>query len=102
MPRVPEEFLKEAEVQGIEYKTDKNGALLGIKGPWLPHWYDNYTEMLRENMNERRTQVNKQHGLNEHGQTPAQEKSMQREKIRTDKLKDKAELAGVMAEQAKG
>ena len=70
-----------------------------FKGPWLPEWYDNYIEMLKENQNARRIKILKDGGFNEHGQTPDQEKAFFKKKAVQDDRRKKAELAAEMVKQ---
>ena len=70
-----------------------------FKGPWLPDWYDNYVEMLRDNQNVRRIKLQKDMGLNEHAQTPEQEKAFFKKKAVQEDRRKKAELAAEMVKQ---
>lgn len=101
MAKIDPKDLEFAAQQGIEMKKDNNGAVIGYKGPWLPHWYDNYTEMLRENQNELRIQRQTKAGLNAHAQTPEQAKEFEKRKKVAMVRKEKAEMAAEMAFQNK-
>lgn len=94
MSRVDPEMLDQMESgSGIQTKKDAYGTILAWKGPWLPDWYDNYTEMLRENQNARRVELLKKAGLNENAQTPEQAKAFkEKQKIQMIR-KQKAEAA---------
>ena len=93
--------LKEMEQSGIEIRKDRYGNSIGYKGPWLPDWYDNYTEMLRENQKARRIALNTEAGLNEHAQTKEQADAFKKRQKLAEDRKRKAELAAEMAFQNK-
>lgn len=94
MSKIDPEMLDSIDAgRGMTTKKDNDGNILAWKGPWLPDWYDNYTECLRENQNARRVQLLKQAGLNEHGQTPQQAKDFQKRKEVQTIRKEKAESA---------
>lgn len=99
--RVDETLLKEAETSGMIPRRDAHGNIIAWKGPWLPHWYDNYMEALRENQNEHRIQEHKKIGLNEQGQTKEQEVQFKRDQQLAKDKQRKAELAAEMAFQNK-
>jgi hypothetical protein len=103
MSRIDPEMLDQIERQrGMEMKKDNDGNVLAWKGPWLPDWFDNYTECLRENQNARRVQKLKDAGLNEHGQTKEEAKSFEdRKKIQLIR-KQKAEDALLASEKFSG
>lgn len=100
MSKIDPEMLDQIERQrGIEMKKDGDGNVLAWKGPWLPDWFDNYTECLRENQNARRVQKLRDAGLNENGQTKEQAKAFS-EKQRIQKIrKQKAEDALLASEK---
>lgn len=79
--------------RGMTTKKDNDGNVLAWKGPWLPDWFDNYTECLRENQNARRIQLLKNAGLNENGQTQEQAKEFEKRKKVQTVRKEKAEAA---------
>ena len=93
--------LEVAATTGIEIKYNTQGQPIGYKGPWLPDWYDNYTECLRENQFEKRRIDAKKMGLNEHLQTPEQEKAFKKRQEIQLKRKEKAETAAEMVAQNK-
>lgn len=94
MSKIDPEMLDQIESgRGIEFKKDNYGNVLACKGPWLPDWFDNYTECLRENQNARRIQLLREAGLNEHGQTKDQQKAFETRKKVQMIRKEKAEAA---------
>lgn len=89
-------------MSGIVIKSDAHGMPLAYKGPHLPDYFDNYTECLKENSAALRKSTLKAKGLNEHGQTPEQEKSFkQRQQVRLARKK-KSEDALLAAEGISG
>ena len=94
MSKIDPEMLDQIEQgRGMELRKDKDGNILAWKGPWLPDWFDNYTECLRENQNARREKLLREAGLNKHGQTKDQFAAFEkRGKIQTIR-KEKAEAA---------
>lgn len=94
----PKSFEKmEKADSGIQRKV-VNGFTY-FKGPWLEAWFDDYTEMLRRNQDEKRKQDHRKAGLNEFAQTPEQEKEFNKRKAVQAERKKKAELAAEMAIQ---
>ena len=94
----PKEFEKlEKSQPGIERRT-VNGFTY-FKGPWLENWFDDYTEMLRENQKAKRIADHKKNGLNEDGQTPEQARDFEKRKKLALEKKKKAEIAAEMALQ---
>ncbi len=87
---------------GWVFKRDQYGNILACKGPWLPDYFDNYTEALRENQNANRVSKLKAQGLNPQGQTEAQSKAFEnKRKIQLIK-KEKAETALLASENFGG
>lgn len=72
---------------------DATGRLLGFKGRFLPHTYDNFGEALRENSKIDNLNRCKSKGLNEFGQTPEQEKEFKENAKRQKMAKEKADMA---------
>lgn len=101
MAKVDIKDLEVLEKQGVEVKTDKQGNILGFKGPWLPDWYDDRMEMMRENQRELNRIRCEKLGLNEHGQTKEQQKAFEKRKAVAEEKKRKAELAAEIAVQNK-
>lgn len=94
MSKIDPEMLDQIDTgHGITTKKDNNGNVLAWKGPWLPDWFDNYTECLRENQNAKRVQVFKNAGLNNHGQSQAEAKAFDDKKKIQMVRKQKAEAA---------
>lgn len=94
MSKIDPEMLDQIEAgRGMETKRDKEGNILAWKGPWLPDYFDNYTECLRENQNARRIKLLKDAGLNASGQTPEQQKAFEQRASIQKVRKEKAEAA---------
>lgn len=100
MAIIPEEQLKQQEEMGTQYRRDSEGNVLGIKMRFLPDWYDNFTECLKDNQRQRQVLLWKQEGKNEQGQTPAQEADFKKRQKIAEQRKRQAELAVEMAEQS--
>ena len=100
--KIDPKVLEIEAMQGtIEIKYNAQGQPIGWKGPWLPDWYDNYQECLKENQWAKRKLDYSKEGKNEHGQTPEQEKEFKkRQAVQLDR-KRKAELAAEMSAQNK-
>jgi hypothetical protein len=77
MPQVNiEELEKEAakeKASKSEITTKRIGDKTFFKGKVLDKWFDSYDECVNANQDEKRLQEYKALGLNEHGQTPADE-----------------------------
>ena len=97
MPIVAPEQLEKLKEDANTIKE----VLGGYKGPYLPHVYDNRQEALRENIKEAERLRLKAKGLNMHAQTPEQVKAFEARKKETTALKQRAALAGEMANQNK-
>jgi hypothetical protein len=94
MSKIDPEMLDQIDTgRGMTTKRDNDGNILAWKGPWLPDWFDNYTECLRENQNARRVKLLRDAGLNEHGQTKEQAEAFQKRKQVQTIRKEKAEAA---------
>lgn len=89
----PELLIQSQEGTIIKEIKDANGMILGYKGRFLPHVYDNFTECLRENQNAHRIEVLKKQGLNQHGQDKQQEEEFKQRAKRQHEQKEKAEMA---------
>ena len=102
MSKIDPEMLDQIEAgRGIETKRDKEGNILAWKGPWLPDWFDNYTECLRENQNARRVRLFKEAGLNEHGQTKEQQATFDK-KRKVQLARKEASEAAMLASKTFG
>ena len=99
MAKIDPKDLEALSTSGIEVKTDANGYAIGFKGPWLPDWYDDRMEMMRENQAQHEKDVLAKQGLNAQAQTPEQAKNLQRginlAKQRKEKALDAAEVVKV-------
>lgn len=84
---------------GIEVMQLPNG-ILAYKGPWIPDYFDNYTECLYANINHRRNEEARKRGLNEQFQTPAQQAEFEKRRKIQMELKRRAEIAAELAGQA--
>ena len=96
----PEELEKIAN-SGIEIKYDRQGQPRAWKGSSLPDWFDGYSECLKENQFQARRDEAKARGLNEHFQTPDQEKAFKKRQQVQLARKEKAELGLEIANQNK-
>lgn len=101
MAKIDPKDLEVMEKQGVEIKKDTLGNVLAYKGPWLPDWYDDRMEMMRDNQKELNRQKCAKLGLNEHGQTKEQQESFKKRKAVSEEKKRKAEIAAEMAIQSK-
>jgi hypothetical protein len=103
MSKIDPEMLDQiGSASGIEYKKDNHGNILAVKGPWLPDWFDNYTECLRENQNARRIQLLQKAGKNPNGQTKEVAKAFEdRKKIQLIR-KERAETALLASQKFEG
>lgn len=94
------------EKHGMKSKQLANGMVVW-SGPWLkekngqPKFFDNYTEALYANINHKRNETLRAAGLNEHGQTPEQEKAFKAKQAEQFKKKKAAEVAVEMVAQTK-
>ena len=94
MSKIDPEMLDQIDLgRGITTKRDNDGNILAWKGPWLPDWYDNYTECLRCNQDELRKKKLRDAGLNEHDQTKEQAQAFEKRKQVQTVRKEKAEAA---------
>lgn len=102
MPKIDPEELKQIE-RGtiIQEIKNANGLVIGYKGRFLPDVYDNYTECLRENARASEVAELKKRGLNEHGQTKDQAEKFARRVMRSQQIKEKADVALAMTEKTK-
>lgn len=69
------------------------GYVIGYKGRFLSHVYDNFTEALRENSKVNRENQLKKEGKNEHGQTKEQAEEFNKRKRYQQQLREKADMA---------
>lgn len=103
MSKIDPEMLDVMESgRGMTTKRDNDGNILAWKGPWLPDWFDNYTECLRENQNARRIQLLKQAGLNEQAQTKDQQSAFEKRHDVQMIRKEKAEAALLASKDFEG
>lgn len=108
MTKINNKYVEEMDVKesGMRNKVLRDGTIVWA-GPWLkdkagePVWFDNYTECLYANIDFNRITTLKEHGLNEQGQTPEQEKDFKKRMEEAMAVKKKAELAAEMARQNK-
>ena len=97
MPIVPAEQIEKMKEDTNTIKE----VLGGYKGAYSPHVYDNRQEALRENIREAEKIRLQAKGLNIHAQTPQQVKEFEARKKDSMDLKQRARLAGEMANQNK-
>ena len=108
MTEISNKYVEEMSIEetSMRVKQLSDGTIVHA-GPWLkdkngaPVWFDNYTECLYANINFKRIQTNKRNGLNEHGQTPDQEKAFKERQKEALKKKEKAAVAAEMVTQNK-
>ena len=99
MSKVDESQFKLMEKNDPRIERKNINGMTYFKGPWLPDWYDNYVEMLKENQSARRIKLQRDAGLNDQGQTPDQEKAFLKKKAVQEDRRKKAELAAEMVKQ---
>ena len=102
MSKIDPEALEIQATGSMVVKTDANGAVIGWKGPWLPDWYDNYTECLKDNQTELRRKQLARDGRNEQGQTKEQEKEFKHRQAVQLQRKQKAEAALLASQDLEG
>jgi hypothetical protein len=91
MSEIDPVLIKESEDLGMKMRKLADGSV-AWRGPHLKDkWFDNYTEALHRNIQEKNRQEQVKLGLNEHWQTPEQAKAFKdRQKLAADNKKKAA------------